>query len=205
MSKRRKTGAFSISFTVNNFSEVKGNVLSPIVTENDVKWRISIQPTYKNENGQLKKYLGYYLRCDGIDGGSQASTWSCHATADLRVIAVKQGLVSPNYSKQITSQIFSSKSNSWGHAEYMRWEDVENAWHGLIEDDSVTFLARITADEPQICERCEERSCRVCLKEEVCIVFEPCAHLATCSKCSPKLSECPICRKKIDRKLRVFV
>ena len=218
MSKRRKTGAFSISFTVNNFSEVKGNVISPVVIVNDVKWKIWIKPNnvkkdvftfptngtdlFRVEDGLEKKSLGYFLQCDGIKGGSPASTWSCQATTDLRVMSVKKGV--DNYSREI-SHLFKSKCNNWGYPCYMKWDDIENAEQGLIEDDSVTFLARITADEPEICDRCEERSCKVCLKEEVCIVFDPCKHLATCSKCSPKLNECPVCRGKIDKKFKVFV
>ena len=200
-----KTEKFSLSFTVNNFSEVKEDLLSQPVIAHDLKWRILIRPTNIEQDGQQKKMLGYFLQCDGPDGGSKASSWSCQASADLRVIAVREAWL--NVSKKVggPENLFSSKNKCWGYIDFMEWADVENPWGGLIENNSVTFLASITADEPLLCERCEERACKVCLKEEVCIVFDPCYHLATCTKCSSSLKECPICRGKINKKTRVFV
>ena len=97
------------------------------------------------------------------------------------------------------------KENNWGIKKYAKWEDIESIMGGLIEDDSVTFVVRVKADEPQRCMRCEERTCKVCLKEEACMMFDPCGHLSTCKKCSTDLNECPICRKKIEKKNQAFV
>ena len=199
-----KTDKFSLSFTISNFSHVKNELLSPPVIAHNLKWRILIKPTIIGQDGQKKGvlHLGYYLQCDGSDGGSEASSWSCQATADLRVIAAKQGV--DNASRKIT-HLFNSKNDNWGFKDYMKWADAESTKRGLIEDNSVTFLVRVTADEPQRCERCEERTCKVCLKEEVCILFDPCGHLSICTKCSSDLNECPICRRKINKKIRAFV
>ena len=197
-----KTERFSLTFTVNNFSQVTKELLSPPVIVHNLKWRICIEPTYKKVDGQQEKRLGYYLQCDGIDGEGDASSWSCQLTASLRVIAVKQGV--DNVSKEF-SRLFSSKSQPRGWTCYMKWEDVMSTKRGLIEGDSVTFLVHVAADEPIRCEKCEERVCKICLKNEVRIVFDPCGHLATCTKCSLDLNECPICRRKINKKIRVYV
>ena len=197
-----KTEKFSLSFTVNNFSEVKEPLYSPPIIAHNLKWRILIEPTNIEKDGQPKKKLGYFLRGEGPDGGSEESHWSCQATAELRVIAVKQG--ASNHSKEI-SHLFNSKIKDWGFKHFMDWADIEKPGEGLIEDNSVTFLARVTAEEPQRCQRCEERTCKVCLKEEVEILFDPCGHLSTCTKCSSGLNECPICRRKINKKIRAFV
>ena len=206
-----KTEKFSLSFTVNNFSEVKEDLLSQPVIAHDLKWSILIQPDIIEKNGQQKKKLGYFLRCDGPDGGGEDSYWSCQATAELRVMAVKQGTA--NLSKEI-SHLFNSKIIDWGFKHYhcMDWADIESTQRGLIEDNSVTFLAHVTAEEPQrcqrceerTCERCEERACKVCMKDEVSILFDPCGHICTCTKCSSGLNECPICRGKIIKKIRAF-
>ena len=155
------------------------------------------------EEGE-EKSLGYFLICDGPDGGSNVSSWSCQATAVLRVIpvSVKQG--TDPVSKEV-SRLFSSKSNGWGYNNFMTWDNVKNPERGLIEGDSVNFLVLVAADEPLRCERCEERACKVCMKDEVCILFHPCGHLATCTKCSSNLKECPICRGKINMKIRAYV
>ena len=194
-----KTETFSVTFTVSNFSQVSKGLSSPTVIAQDLKWRIFIKPTY---NGQTKS-LGYFLCCDGPDGGNKSSSWSCRAAADLMIMALKQGVNVA--SLKLSQQIFSSKAGSWGVNEFMRWEDIMNTKRGLIEDNSVTFVARITAEEPQRCKRCEERTCRVCLKEEACMMFDPCGHLSTCKECSLDMDECPICRMKIDKKIQAFV
>ena len=197
-----KSKRFSLSFTVNNFSELKEDLLSPPVIMHNLKWRIKIKPISPGMEGLNVKSLGYFLRCEGPDGGSEASSWSCQAIAKLEVIAAKQGV--DNYSREISS-LFNSKIISFGYKDYIDWADVESTERGLIKDNSVTFLVHIMADEPQRCERCEERTCKVCLKEEVNICFDPCGHLSTCTKCSSALNECPICRGKINKKIQVFV
>ena len=197
-----KSKRFSLTFTVNNFSQIKKEVSSPPIIAHNLKWRILITPKYDGQEGQQTKSLGYYLYCDGPDGGSPASSWSCQATVDLRVISLKK--VDYSASKQF-SHLYTSKADRWGYKAYLKWADVESTKRGLIEADSVTFLALVAADEPQRCRRCEERDCKVCMKEEVCILFDPCGHLATCTKCSSNLNECPICRGKINKKTRAFV
>lgn len=54
--------------------------------------------------------------------------------------------------------------------------------------------------------------CVVCQDAPRCVVFEPCKHLACCTACGgdagsdmPRLTQCPVCRAKILRRLEVFV
>ena len=49
----------------------------------------------------------------------------------------------------------------------------------------------------------DQNLCVICLDNGREVVFTPCGHLVTCKSCS-KLSECPICRSKIDASLTVF-
>ena len=104
-----KTERFSLTFTVNNFSDVKKALLSPPVIAHNLQWRILIQPTY--DEVDKKKSLGYYLHCDGFDGGSEASYYSCQATASARVIPVKQE--ADTVSKEISNTF---KKNEWNKA-----------------------------------------------------------------------------------------
>ena len=197
-----KTETFSVAFTVSNFSQVSKGLSSPFLIEQDLKWRIFIKPTY---NGQTKS-LGYFLYCDGPDGGNKSSSWSCRAAADLMIMALKPGVDMASH--KLSPTLFhskNSKADNWGVDKFMKWEDIMSTKRGLIEDNSVTFVARITAEEPQRCKRCEERTCKVCMKEEACMMFDPCGHLSTCKECSLDMDECPICRMKIDKKIQAFV
>lgn len=46
--------------------------------------------------------------------------------------------------------------------------------------------------------------CKICMDRELCITFIPCGHLATCEECSVSLLECPICRKPIALKQKIY-
>jgi hypothetical protein len=53
-------------------------------------------------------------------------------------------------------------------------------------------------------DRCETL-CIICLRNQKNCVFLPCGHLYTCMKCSENLPTCPICRKNVKQKVRVFM
>jgi len=39
--------------------------------------------------------------------------------------------------------------------------------------------------------------CKICLVEEVSIVFLPCGHIVACAQCASALRRCTVCRKPI--------
>ncbi|XP_059489798.1 death-associated inhibitor of apoptosis 2-like [Neocloeon triangulifer] len=50
----------------------------------------------------------------------------------------------------------------------------------------------------------EAHLCKVCLDEDVGVVFLPCGHLVSCVQCAPNLSLCPVCRKEIQASVRTY-
>ncbi|XP_078340928.1 uncharacterized protein LOC111106726 isoform X2 [Crassostrea virginica] len=50
----------------------------------------------------------------------------------------------------------------------------------------------------------QRAECKVCLVEEVQVLFLPCRHLVTCEKCANRLGQCPLCRENIQDTIRVF-
>ncbi|XP_023930660.1 baculoviral IAP repeat-containing protein 7-B-like [Lingula anatina] len=48
----------------------------------------------------------------------------------------------------------------------------------------------------------EELTCKICMVEEVGVVFLPCGHLVACVQCAPALRNCPICRVVIKGVVR---
>jgi baculoviral IAP repeat-containing protein 2/3 len=51
----------------------------------------------------------------------------------------------------------------------------------------------------------EARLCKICMDEEVGVVFLPCGHLVTCVNCAPSLHDCPVCRQLIKATVRTFL
>ncbi|KAL2901490.1 MND1-interacting protein 1 [Bienertia sinuspersici] len=62
-------------------------------------------------------------------------------------------------------------------------------------------------DEPD--KEGSERECLICMKEEVSVVFLPCAHQIMCASCGEDYGKqgkatCPCCRCPIEQRIRVF-
>ncbi|XP_014774540.1 putative inhibitor of apoptosis isoform X1 [Octopus bimaculoides] len=50
----------------------------------------------------------------------------------------------------------------------------------------------------------ELKLCKICLDEELSVVFLPCGHLVSCASCAPALSNCPVCRQKVHGMVKTF-
>uniref|UniRef100_A0A646QCJ6 Inhibitor of apoptosis 2 n=1 Tax=Hemiscolopendra marginata TaxID=943146 RepID=A0A646QCJ6_9MYRI len=51
----------------------------------------------------------------------------------------------------------------------------------------------------------EMQLCKICMDEEVGIVFLPCGHLISCPNCAPSITDCPVCRKPITHTVRTYL
>ncbi|KAI5642541.1 leucine rich repeat domain-containing protein [Phthorimaea operculella] len=51
-----------------------------------------------------------------------------------------------------------------------------------------------------------ESECVICMDSKCEVVFVPCGHMCCCQPCANKeVEDCPMCRSKIDRKMKVIV
>lgn len=51
----------------------------------------------------------------------------------------------------------------------------------------------------------ENRLCKICMDREIEVAFIPCGHQLACRHCALALKDCAICRKPVDRFLRIFL
>lgn len=51
----------------------------------------------------------------------------------------------------------------------------------------------------------DARTCKICMDDEVGVVFLPCGHLVTCVQCAPGVTMCPLCRSSIKGFVRTFL
>lgn len=51
----------------------------------------------------------------------------------------------------------------------------------------------------------EKYKCKICYDNDFECLFLNCKHLVCCMECSKKLTECPICREKIEEKINIKI
>lgn len=49
-----------------------------------------------------------------------------------------------------------------------------------------------------------ENACKICFDKVADILFQPCNHCASCGSCSVSLKACPVCRRTIATKTKIF-
>ncbi|KNA13902.1 hypothetical protein SOVF_112420, partial [Spinacia oleracea] len=90
--------------------------------------------------------------------------------------------------------------------------DSSDAFATKYQGETIARLLR-ELDEPDNkgseSESDSERECLVCVKEEVSVVFLPCAHQVMCANCAEDYGNkgketCPCCRCPIEQRIRVF-
>ena len=134
----------TFSFSVPNFSTLNESVLSPSTFVRNLPWKIMIMPRQVGTgtgNERATKSMGYFLQCNGE---SESSSWSCQASAELRVRSHNK---EKDFSRKI-SHLFYAKENDWGFSHYMSWNEVVDPEKGFVKDDSVSFEVKVTADAP---------------------------------------------------------
>ncbi|KAK0063302.1 baculoviral IAP repeat-containing protein 3 [Biomphalaria pfeifferi] len=51
----------------------------------------------------------------------------------------------------------------------------------------------------------QQTVCKICMDQEVAVVFLPCGHLVSCSECAIAMIDCPVCRTKVKGIVRAFM
>lgn len=71
------------------------------------------------------------------------------------------------------------------------------------EDDAASIAEdfQLPSDE----RRMKNVECKICMVEEVGVVFLPCGHLLSCVMCAPAMAQCPLCRQQILGRVRTFL
>lgn len=70
-------------------SKMKDSQLSPPCFVRNLPWKIMVMPrSSQTQERQPQRSLGFFLQCNGE---SESSSWSCYATAELRLLSCKEG------------------------------------------------------------------------------------------------------------------
>ncbi|CAI9717319.1 baculoviral IAP repeat-containing protein 7-A [Octopus vulgaris] len=83
-------------------------------------------------------------------------------------------------------------------------DDKEELVHAAIKnysETSATASADLIAENNMLK---EQKLCKICLDEDLNVVFLPCGHLVSCVSCAAALSNCPLCRKIVHGMVKIF-
>lgn len=85
-------------------------------------------------------------------------------------------------------------------------EFVKNIKRAESENDTakktVTRNVSIIGDDESTSSA--ENTCKICYDKVADILFQPCNHCASCGRCSVSLETCPVCRRTIERKTKIY-
>uniref|UniRef100_A0A182IX56 RING-type domain-containing protein n=1 Tax=Anopheles atroparvus TaxID=41427 RepID=A0A182IX56_ANOAO len=87
----------------------------------------------------------------------------------------------------------------------------ETSTASSVPDAHSAAASKMLTDEASV--RLEEenkrlkdaRECKICMSDEVGVVFCPCGHLVSCVQCAPAVIKCPVCRALIKGRVRTFL
>ncbi|KAL2544060.1 RING/U-box superfamily protein [Forsythia ovata] len=103
--------------------------------------------------------------------------------------------------------------------ESAQYTDVQNPSAHLLTANSngmkpegetiARLLHELDLDDSPEKEVSYDRECMICMKDEVSVVFLPCAHQVICANCNENYGKkgkatCPCCRAPIEQRIRVF-
>lgn len=97
--------------------------------------------------------------------------------------------------------LYKPEEENCGQCDKERMDVSENANCDIEESQA----KKCQALEDKLVRLEESFLCCVCRDADISTAMCPCGHVTCCSECSEKLTECPLCRVKIDHVQRIFL
>lgn len=83
--------------------------------------------------------------------------------------------------------------------------NVASTSSAVPEDQPAASTEEDSSNLPSDERRLKNVECKICMAEEVGVVFLPCGHLLSCVWCAPAMVTCPLCRQQIRGRVRTFL
>lgn len=115
----------------------------------------------------------------------------------------------------VNSVVFNTEVNHQGQPSTSTTERLESLSSRTVPENSNSALCdetKLPSPSSQATDssasderRLKNVECKICMSEEVGVVFLPCGHLLSCVFCAPAISQCPLCRSEIRGRVRTFL
>ena len=95
------------------------------------------------------------------------------------------------------------KNNGNISNEQQKVEENNELKNNKIENENENIEnSTISEDERQ---KLENFKCVICLERDKNVVFLTCNHMVCCEQCANIVKDCPLCRKNITSRIKVFM
>ena len=72
----------------------------------------------------------------------------------------------------------------------------------IFSGDNNEFATGVLQENPEA-DDIPERICSICSNEPCDVLFMPCCHIVTCSRCAPRETTCSSCQEQVASTIKV--
>lgn len=101
--------------------------------------------------------------------------------------------------EQVVAQSREQSKEGCGESDAKDVESRINGEPGVLVDGLHACTAKENKDLR------EQRNCRTCRNNSICVLLLPCRHLCLCKECDARLSSCPICGAPKNASVQVYM
>lgn len=151
--------------------------------------------------GRVRNALRYKLQTTG--SGFTSADNLIETALNLELDEIEDSEASEEVSRILSNVLIQTDQD-------METEDLAGEAEKKTEGKSMTKSSSFTLESNLSLEEenrllKEARLCKICMDNEIGVVFLPCGHLTTCVNCAPSLKDCPVCRSIIKATVRTFL
>ncbi|XP_072520121.1 E3 ubiquitin-protein ligase XIAP [Salminus brasiliensis] len=144
---------------------------------------------------QLSNPRGHHPNASNENGFSSHERASNVMQSEIAQKAVEMGFDPTKVERTILEKIRQSSKG------YSKVEDlIQDITSNVFDSEE----AKIEDPLKKLEKLQREKLCKVCMDNDISIVFIPCGHLVTCQRCSESVEKCPICCAVITQKIKTY-
>ncbi|KAL2645119.1 hypothetical protein R1flu_012706 [Riccia fluitans] len=113
-------------------------------------------------------------------------------TCEAQVLTLRSNLQQAQQAVQLSRE---QSKEGCGDSEA---DDAASSHHGDLGDAQARSFRKNK-------ELKEQRTCRVCRTNDVCMLLLPCRHLCLCKDCEGRLTNCPLCQSPKNASLQIYM
>jgi hypothetical protein len=139
----------------------------------------------------------------------EPSSLNCPSSRDVKGISQKStSEKNSNESNHLMGECVSLEgSENKGNSRSLTMNEFESSTPLIVKDVLINDILYNFTEEMQeeLRKLREATQCKICMDNKVQVVFLPCGHLVSCTRCATALSNCAVCRQPIKAYVKTYL